>query len=178
LSCRAFSPFASRAVLRGTTRWLGLLLPVCLASCAGKLPGPDPASVAAAQAQIADTMERYQRAARTTNPDLIAAFYTPTGVLLEPGISPVHGREAIRAFIASFPGVRVDVATATPDEIEVWDGRALLWGSYFERLAFPGQPESEQHGKFVIRWARQPDGAWLIQRFYRIPIATSEPMPR
>ena len=53
----------------------------------------------------------------------------------------------------------------------------LRANSYCERLAFLGQPESEQHGKFVIEWVRQADGNWLIQRFYRIPIATSEPVP-
>jgi uncharacterized protein (TIGR02246 family) len=111
---------------------------------------------------------------RATNPDRIAAFYAPNGILLEPGITPIEGRESIRAFIASFPGVRVDVATATPDLIEIFDGTALLWGTFFEKLAFPGQPASEQHGKFVIEWAQQADGAWLIQRFYRIPITTVE----
>lgn len=120
-------------------------------------------------------MQRYQAAARTVNPDSIAAFYTATAILFEPGINPVHTRDSIRAFIASFPGVRVEVATATPDTIEVWDGTALLWGSYFERLAFPEQPVSEQHGKFVTQWVRQPDGRWLIHRFFRVP--TPSPLP-
>jgi len=123
---------------------------------------------------VARAMQRYQVAARTVNPDSIAAFYTPTAVLFEPGIHPIRTRDSIRAFIASFPGVRVDVATATPDTIEVFGGTAFLWGSYFERLAFPGQPLSEQHGEFVTQWVRQPDGTWLIQRFYRIPL----PSPR
>jgi hypothetical protein len=48
-----------------------------------------------------------------------------------------------------------------------------MWGSYFERLAFPGQPVSEQHGRFVIEWVRPPAGGWLIQRYYRIPLPTA-----
>jgi ketosteroid isomerase-like protein len=96
--------------------------------------------------------------------------YTPTAILFEPGIQPIQTRDSIRAFIASFPGVRVEVATATPDTIEIWGRMALLWGSYFERLGFPGQPLSEQHGKFVAQWARQADGTWLIQRLFRIPV--------
>ncbi|MGH7426917.1 MAG: hypothetical protein ACREJ4_00875 [Candidatus Methylomirabilaceae bacterium] len=92
---------------------------------------------------------------------------------LEPGIAPIHTRDSIRAFMASFPGVQVDSATATPDTIEVWDGSALVWGSYFERLRFPGQPQSEQHGKFVIQWVRQADGTWLIQRYLRVPVLTT-----
>jgi ketosteroid isomerase-like protein len=109
-------------------------------------------------------------AARAVDPDAIAAFFTPTATLFEPGMSPVETRASIRAFIASFPGVRVEIATATPDTIEVFGETALLWGSYFERLAFPGQPVSEQHGRFVTEWVRQPDGTWLIQRFFRVPV--------
>jgi hypothetical protein len=75
----------------------------------------------------------------------------------------------------AFPGVRVEVATATPDTIEIWGNMALFWGSYFERLAFPGQPESEQQGRFVAQWLRQADGSWLMQRLFRIPVATRVP---
>jgi hypothetical protein len=72
--------------------------------------------------------------------------------------------------MASFPGVRVDSATAVPDTIEVFGTTALLWGSYFEKLAFPGQPLSEQHGKFVIEWVQQADSSWKIHRYYRVPL--------
>ncbi len=135
-------------------------------------PEPDPAAM---RAEVAAAMQRYQAAARTVEPDSIAAFYAPTGVLFEPGIHPIRTRDSIRAFIASFPGVRVEIATATPDTIEVYGGTAFLWGSYFERLAFPGQPVSEQHGKFVTQWVRQPDGTWLIQRFFRVPLPSPPP---
>jgi len=136
----------------------------CLAMAGGCVAARDESDA------VARAMQRYQVAARTVNPDSIAAFYTTTAVLFEPGINPIRTRDSIRAFIASFPGVRVDVATATPDTIEVFGGTAFLWGSYFERLAFPGQALSEQHGKFVTQWVRQPDGTWLIHRFFRIPL--------
>ncbi len=110
--------------------------------------------------------------ARAVNADSVASFFTPTGTLFEPGIFPIVTRDSIRTFMASFPGVRVDSATAVPDTIEVYDDTAYLWGSYFEKLAFPGQPVSEQYGRFVIQWLRQPDGEWLIHRYYRVP----EPM--
>lgn len=153
------------------------LLSLLTTSCATRKPAfqlsPDDL-----RAQVADAMQRYQDAARSTDPDRISAFYTDTGVLLEPGIQPIVGRDAIRAFIASFPGVRVDVATATPERIDVWTNdshnHAILWGSFHEKLGFPSQPDSEQHGRFVTQWIRRADGSWLIERFYRIPIATTE----
>ena len=68
-------------------------------------------------------------AARAVDPDAIAASFAPTATLFEPGTLPVETRAAIRAFMASFPGVRVEVATATPETIEVFGDVALLWGS-------------------------------------------------
>jgi ketosteroid isomerase-like protein len=125
--------------------------------------------------EVADAMQRYQVVARTVNPDSMAAFYTPGATLFEPGIMPIHTRDSIRAFIASFPGVKVDVASATSDSIEVYGRTAYLWGSYFERLDFPGQPRSEQHGKFVAQWVRQDDGQWLIHRMFRVPLPSRTP---
>ena len=145
--------------------WLGIALAGCNVPSGEK--GPTEAEI---RLEVADAMERYQVAARSVIPDSIASFYTETATLFEPGIMPVQGRDSIRAFIASFAGVRVGVATAMPDTIEILGGTALYWGTYFERLSFPGQPESEQHGKFIAEWVGQPDGRWLIQRLFRIPM--------
>ena len=160
----------SRLLLRGIVAATPLLL-----SCTAPGSRSDATDAAATRREVAAALQRYQAAARTVNADSVAAFYAPTGILFEPGINPIQTRDSIRAFMASFPGVRVDSATATPDTIEVFGGTAYLWGSYFERLSFPGQPQSEQHGKFVMEWVRQPDGAWLIQRLFRVPIPSPQP---
>lgn len=149
--------------------FLALILPACRSGA-----NSDPAALAAAQAEVAAAMQRYLVAARAVDPEAIAASFTVGATLFEPGINPIRTRDSIRAFMGSFPGVRVDSASVTPDTIEIWRDRALLWGSYFERLAFPGQPLSIQHGKFVTEWVRQADGTWLIERFFRVPI----PSPR
>jgi uncharacterized protein (TIGR02246 family) len=120
--------------------------------------------------EIAQALDRYMVAARAVDPDGIAASFTDTGVLFEPGITPIQSPDSIRAFVASFPGVQVESATAVPDTIEVFGATAYLWGAYYERLTFPGQPRSEQHGRFVIEWLRQPDGRWLIHRYFRVPV--------
>jgi ketosteroid isomerase-like protein len=156
-------------------RALSLLLaaPALLLACTTPEPAEDHA---AARREVEAALQGYQAAARSVNPDSVAAWYTATGTLFEPGIKPIQTRDSIRAFVASFPGVRVDVATATADTIEVFGGTAYLWGSYFEKLAFPGQPESEQHGKFVMQWVRQPDGGWLIERLFRVPMPSPPPV--
>lgn len=142
-----------------------LVIVAAIVACVGKQGGSE-----SVRREVADAMQRYQVVARTVNPDSMAAFFTTSGTLFEPGIKPIHTRDSIRAFLASFPGVKVHIATATADSIELHGGTAYYWGSYFERLDFPGQPVSEQRGKFVAQWVRQDDGRWLIHRMYRIPL--------
>lgn len=135
---------------------------IALAGCTGPHTGTAD--------EVSHAMQRYQAVAKTVNPDSMAAFFTTAGTLFEPGIPPIRTRDSIRAFLASFPGAKVHIATATPDSIEVYDRTAYYWGAYHERLDFPGQPTSEQRGKFVAQWVRQDDGTWLIHRMYRIPL--------
>jgi ketosteroid isomerase-like protein len=149
--------------------WTGLAAGVMSCTAA---PG-QPAADGASRTDVAAAMQRYQVAARTVNADSVSAFYTSTATLFEPGIPPIVSRDSIRTFMASFPGVRVEVATASPDTIEIHGNMALYWGTYFEKLDFPGQPVSEQHGKFLAQWVRQEDGQWLIERMYRIPLPPS-----
>jgi ketosteroid isomerase-like protein len=120
-------------------------------------------------AEVEAAMQHYQAVARTVNPDSMAAAFTATGTLFEPGINPIRTRDSIRAFLASFPGVKVHIATATADSIEMHGRTAYYWGSYHEKLDFPGQPPSEQRGKFVAQWVRQDDGRWLMERLFRVP---------
>ena len=54
-----------------------------------------------------------------------------------------------------------------------WVGAVAL--SNYEHLAFPGQPESEQHGRLVMQWVRQPDGSWQIERYFRVPLPAPQP---
>jgi len=148
-------------------QYFNLIVPLFVLSCAGDRTGDT-----AIRTEVANAMERYMVAARAVDADAIASFFTERGMLFEPGVMPIQTRDTIRAFMASFPGVRVDSAIVLPDTIEVFGGTAFVWGSYFERLAFPGQPASEQRGRFVMEWVRQPNGEWLIHRYFRVPIST------
>ena len=152
--------------MRGFQLAVSLLAIGILGGCRG---GNDPAATRAA---LVAALEEFTAATRTVDPDRIAPFYAVDAVLFEPGISPIHTRDSIRAFIASFPGVVVEAATATADTIELYGKTAYLWGSYFERLGFPGQPVSAQSGRFVMQWTLGDDGRWQIRRLYRIPLAT------
>ena len=156
------SPHAQR-----TLKAMSRLLLAAIATLAACRSAPNEASAAR---EVSEAMQRYQAVARTVDPDSMAAFFTQAGTLFEPGIRPIHTRDSIRAFLASFPGVKVHIATATPDSIEVYGSTAYYWGEYHERLDFPGQPTSEQRGRFVAQWVRQDDGRWLIHRMFRVPL--------
>jgi uncharacterized protein (TIGR02246 family) len=145
-----------------------MALVIVLACGQGRAPVPP--SEATARADVQAALDRYMVAARAVDPEAIAASFTNTGLLFEPGILPIQSPDSIRAFVASFPGVEVESASAVADTIELYGTTAYLWGSYYERLAFPGQPRSEQHGRFVIEWVRQEDGRWLIDRYFRVPV--------
>ena len=126
------------------------------------------------RAAVRAAVARYVAASRTVNPDSIAAFFAPDGVLFEPGIAPIQSAASIRDFMTSFPGVLVESVSVALDTIELHDSTAYVWGNYFERLHFPGQPRSEQRGRFVMQWI-EASGAWQILRYYRIPLTTIVP---
>lgn len=140
---------------------------VGLAACRTSPAGAPPTD---ARPEILAALERYRVAARAVDAESSAAFFAPDGVLFEPGIAPIVSPDSIRAFIRSFPGVQVDSAMLRADTVEVSGTAALVWGTYFERLRFPGQPPSAQYGRFVMQWRQAPDGRWLIGRYYRVPL--------
>ena len=118
---------------------------------------------------IRNRLAAYAAAAAAVDPNS-ARFFAPNGTLFEPGISPITTPDSIRTFIASFPGVAVDSAMLRADTVEVFGRTAIVWGTYFERLRFPGQPASAQHGRFVMEWRSGDNGEWYITRYYRIPL--------
>lgn len=130
----------------------------------------------AARGEVVAALERYTIAARAVDGDAVAENFTLDGTLFEPGIAPLAGRETIRKFMKSFPGVKVHVATATPDEVQSFGDTAYVWGTYFEKLSFPGQPSSEQNGRFVMEW-RKEAGGWKVRRYFRVPVTTATFQP-
>ncbi len=167
---------ARRTTLR-LSALLGLIAPLALIACTRSTADQDAvdASREAADANRAATEIRsrladYATAAAAVDAARSASFFAPRGTLFEPGIHPLVSPDSIRAFIESFPGVEVDSSMLRADTVEVFGRTAFVWGTYFERLRFPGQPESAQHGRFVMEWRRDADGLWLIERYYRVPL--------
>ncbi|MBI3450110.1 MAG: SgcJ/EcaC family oxidoreductase [Acidobacteria bacterium] len=140
-----------------------------IAAQASALAGPDGSTDAAARAQIEAELQRYAAAERVVDANAIAAFYAPDGELINPGMEIVKGPEAIRKFLASFEGVKIESATMTADSTEVLGDVAMQWGAYAQRVALAGKPAADYHGRFVAQWVRRPGGGWALRRLLTQP---------
>jgi ketosteroid isomerase-like protein len=151
-----------------------LLFVLGFAACDNALPEAD-APPTSDPSVIEARMQEYVNTTRTMDVEKMGAFYSPTAELFEPGIPPIVSHDSILAFMRFFAGANVNSATIERNTIELFDSTAYYWGTYHENLSFPGQPTSDQEGRFVAEWKLQRDGTWLIERMYRIPLQTVMP---
>jgi ketosteroid isomerase-like protein len=91
---------------------------------------------------------------------LVAAFYAPEAVLMPPNHPPVEGREGIRAFLQGL--MDAGVTSIKLSTQKVWSAGALAVGrgSYTLAMSPPDGVSIEDHGKYVVCYRRQPNGAW------------------
>jgi len=134
-----------------------------LAVSAQPRPATDP------RGEVEAALREYARLQKLTDAAGLSAFYTPDGELLEPGMESLRGPAAVRKFLESFTGVRVESASMDPEATEVCGSLAVQWGNYAQRVTVPGQPVGEYRGRFVVQWSRQPSGRWLIRRLLTQP---------
>ena len=145
------------------------------AACAAALSLVGNVSVAQTPT-VEAALARYMSLLKTAPPESTAAFYTADGQLLEPGMAPLTGPAAIRAFLEPIARtVTVHEATATADRTEVFgDSVAIQWGTYHQVAGPNGSPPSTYDGRFVIEWRRTP-AAWRIARFLVQPSPPPHP---
>ena len=88
-------------------------------------------------------------------------------MILPPNMSPVHGRDAIRAFFATMNGMASPPPVLTLRAESVWAtgpmavelGRwNFAWAAGSKRP--PGAPAADS-GKYIVRWV-QENGRWLM----------------
>ena len=128
-------------------------LTVGLTSCADNLPRRLDAELA-----------RYNRYVSHQWGDSIAAMYAPDGELLGPMTDPIRGPAAIRTYLSSFTGIRVDSSAMWADSVVIADSGAVQWGGYFQIATPGGQTPVTARGHLRMWWQKQPDGRWLLRR--------------
>ena len=150
-------------------RLIGAAGAVLLIACATPQPASaPPVAEADLRAQVHVAWDAYMRNVRKFNPDSIAAMFTPSGTMYEPGMA-VTGHDSLLAFMKTLVGIKVDTIVAPVDTIEVWGDHAILWGRFDERYTMPGQPPATETGRYVVQWSKQADNAWRIDRFMTQP---------
>ncbi len=155
--------------------WM-IMAAVALGLGASRGEAAAPAAVPAATAENAGAaveaaMRGYAAALKSGPPEAVAAWFTADGELLLPGMAPVHGREAIRAFLAPMASaVEVESVEVATDAVEVHGGSADLWGTYHQLAGEKGKPKEMHAGRFAALWHREPGGPWRLARLMMQPV--------
>ena len=154
---------------RGILR-LALLLAAVLA---GRPALAQTTGAAADSAAIHAASRAFSAAYTRGDAEAMAAAYTADGVIFPERAEMITGREAIRRYWTWAPGSRVTRHVASPAQIRVEGDLAYDYGVYLVAGERDGQPWGPRHGKYVIVWRREADGAWRMQ----LDIWNSRPEP-
>ena len=112
-----------------------------LAATAPRSIAKSPEPPRAAGEAVEQAMRGYAAALKSGPPEAVAAWFTADGELLLPGMAPVRGREAIRAFLAPMASaVEVESVEVGTDAVEVHGASADLWGPIASSRARKGSP--------------------------------------
>ena len=145
----------------------GHTFPILLAAALGCQAAPAKDTSAEAKQAIDAADANWARLTAAGHADSLAELYHANGVMLPPNMPPVHGREAIRAFMTTMtsmssppPILRVwaeSVWASGPLAVEL--GRwTFAWPAAAKRP--PGMPAADS-GKYMVRWVNE-NGRWLM----------------
>jgi uncharacterized protein (TIGR02246 family) len=137
-----------------------VLTTIAVAGC--KPQGAAPLSDAdkAAMQQAADKAVATMTSPTRDWPAFAAALYTEDATVLPPNGPAVKGREAIVAFLETFPPIAE--FKQTRQQIDGLGNLAYEIQTYTAMFAPPGEPQVADTGKVVWVWRKQADGSWKI----------------
>ena len=116
-------------------------------------------------------MKEYAEALRVGTPEMIVAHYTIDGQLLLPGLAPLRGREAIRAFLAPLAAsTEVETVEVTTETVETHGNTADQWGTYRQVAGERGKAKQTFQGRYAALWHLEKDGHWRLFRLMMQPV--------
>ncbi|MEK6686841.1 MAG: nuclear transport factor 2 family protein [Gemmatimonadota bacterium] len=141
-----------------------------LLTMAGCQPAPPAGLSDADRAAVKELSTQFVQAFLAGDMTAVGQTYAENATLLPPNAPGVTGREAITAFMATFPPVTE--FTTTDDVIEGFGNLAYVSGRYRMTLAVGGGVVDS--GKYLDIRQRQADGSWryLVDMF-----SSSIPLP-
>jgi ketosteroid isomerase-like protein len=136
----------------------GLLLALCAAACA-----PSSFDAAAESSKLAQRDADWSSVSfEGKDIDRIVSYWSDDAHVLQPGLPPIEGKTAIRAFIAAslkIPGFKIHWVSEKP--VFSPDGKMAYLLSQVETSA-PGANGSLEstHGRSVTVWRKDAEGVW------------------
>ena len=120
------------------------------------------------RARIQELEQEDIAASKKNDVEALVALWTDDGVLLQPGASPVIGKEAIRKLLFQQQQQAARVETISYEEnwneVRITGVYAFEWGQIGATLKLPNGKDV-QHSVNAIRiLAKQPDGSWRVAR--------------
>jgi ketosteroid isomerase-like protein len=120
------------------------------------------------KASVEAHLQRYAGLMLTMDTASLAGMFAPDGEMVNPKRPPVHGRDAIQKFLASYSDYKVlaneDTATST-----LIDGdTAEQLGTYHQKVRAPDGQVFETTGRLEIEWVRT-SGHWYILQLATFP---------
>jgi uncharacterized protein (TIGR02246 family) len=126
---------------------------------------------AAGREAVEQAMRGYAATLKEANPEAVAGWYTKEGELLLPGLAPLRGPEAIRAFLVPLvSATEVESVTVTIGLADVHGDSADLWGTYHQVAGEKGKPKQAYDGRYAALWRHEPGGAWRLVRLMMQPV--------
>jgi ketosteroid isomerase-like protein len=141
-------------------------------------PSDDPGADTAADAEVAQQLDQrlraYEQALMGGNAVQIQGFWTDDSRVLVPG-TDLTGSELV-SFIEDFfaAGGSVQSVEFRTADVFVHGDAAYELGQYEEVGQLAGQDPEYVSSNYFLRWERQPDGNWRIDRFVSGPTAAPQ----
>ena|SRR5690348_3290325 len=131
-------------------------------------PGGEPSD----KARIREMEQKDIAASNNNDVDALVALWTEDGVLLQPGLAPAVGKDAIRKLLLQ---QRQDTRVRTISYEENWNEvrvagtYAFEWGRIGATFQLPDGKDVRKSVRAIRVLAKEPDGSWRIARVGIIP---------
>lgn len=130
--------------------------------------GSEPANDSIDRTRIQELEQKDIAASKKNDVDALVALWTDDGVLLQPGIAPIVGKEAIRKLLLEQQKQSARVETISYEEnwkeVRITGAYAFEWGQIGATLKLPDGKDVRQSVNAIRVLAKQPDGSWRVVR--------------
>lgn len=92
-------------------------------------------------------------------------LFATDAVLLFPHTPPLRGIDSIGALMRrSWPVVNPTTVRYATDDVQARDDLAITIARYWVTLSPAGQTQTQDSGRYMLVWRRQPSGEWRVHR--------------